>query len=221
VLKIQGIFKSYLKDKARVVALAPIDMSVQPGEMVAVQGPSGSGKTTLLLIAAGLLHPDSGQVLLLGHDLYSVKNQQPAFWRSQHIGVIFQQYHLLPYLSVLENILLPDVAQNHSLSPGRGLELMHHFGLDHRRNHFPGELSTGEKQRTALARALLFAPKLILADEITGNLDQANTHIVMQYLKEYVHHGGSVLLVTHDQEIAKLADRLLFLQNQNSERNAA
>lgn len=220
MLQLERVTKTYSKGSARITALAPIDLTVHPGEFVAVQGPSGSGKTTCLLVAGGLLHPDSGKALVEGHDLYGLTRNQLAAFRSQNIGFVFQQYHLIPYLSVLENILAPEVARgrndrqertehrNSGAMQERGRALAEQFGLQHRLDHTPGELSSGEKQRTALARALLFCPKVVLADEITGNLDHANAQIVLGYLREYVGTGGSVLLVTHDHEIARQADRV-------------
>jgi len=163
------------------------------------------------LIAGGLLHPDSGRALLDGHDLHAMTRNQLAAFRSQNIGFVFQQYHLIPYLSVLENILAPEAARGGTNGLARGRALAGQFGLDHRLDHTPAELSSGEKQRTALARALLFRPKILLADEITGNLDHVNAQIVLGYLREYVKTGGSVLLVTHDCEIARQADRVEYL----------
>jgi ABC-type lipoprotein export system ATPase subunit len=158
-----------------------------------------------------LLHPDSGRALLDGHDLHAMSRNQRAAFRSQNIGFVFQQYHLIPYLSVLENILAPEAAQGRNDGRTRARELAGQFGLDHRLDHTPAELSSGEKQRTALARALLFRPKVVLADEITGNLDHGNAQLVLSYLREYVKTGGSVLLVTHDREIATQADRVEYL----------
>jgi putative ABC transport system ATP-binding protein len=208
MLLLEKVVKTYPKGRSRITALAPLELAVRPGEFVAVQGASGSGKTTCLLISGGLLHPDSGRAVVDGRDLYAMTSNQLAAFRSQNIGFVFQQYHLIPYLSILENILAPEAAQGESSSSGRGRALAEQFGLGHRLDHTPGELSSGEKQRTALARALLFRPKLLLADEITGNLDQENARIVMGYLREYVNTGGTVLLVTHDHEIARQADRV-------------
>ncbi|HXK58815.1 MAG TPA: ABC transporter ATP-binding protein [Acidobacteriota bacterium] len=211
VLVLENVSKTYLKGDLRITALAPIHLTVAPGEFVAVQGPSGSGKTTCLLIAGGLLRPDNGRVLVNGHELYTMPRNQLAAFRAANIGFVFQQYHLIPYLTVLENILAPDAAWGRKNDPSRGKALAKQFGLDHRLDHTPAELSSGEKQRTALARALLFNPKIILADEVTGNLDQENARIVLGYLKEYVATGGSVLMVTHDGNIAKQADRIEYL----------
>jgi ABC-type lipoprotein export system ATPase subunit len=211
MLVLERVVKTYPKGSRRITALAPIDLTVRAGQFVAVQGPSGSGKTTCLLIAGGLLHPDSGRVLLDGHDLHAMTPNQLAAFRSQNIGFVFQQYHLIPYLSVLENILAPEAARGGTNNQARGRELAGQFGLAHRLDHTPAELSSGEKQRTALARALLFRPKILLADEITGNLDHVNAQIVLGYLREYVKTGGSVLLVTHNRETAKQADRVEHL----------
>ena len=213
MLVLEKVVKTYPKGDRLITALAPIDLTVRVGQFVAVQGPSGSGKTTCLLIAGGLLRPDSGKVLIDGHDLHAMTRNQLAAFQAQNIGFVFQQYHLIPYLSVLENILAPEAAQGRISNQGRGRELAEQFGLEHRLNHTPAELSSGEKQRAALARALLFRPKILLADEITGNLDYENAQIVLGYLREYVATGGSVLLVTHDREIAKQADRVEYLPN--------
>ena len=206
MLVLERVTKTFRKGKRRIIALAPFDLTVKEGQFVAVLGPSGCGKTTCLLIAGGLLRPDSGRVLVGGRDLPAMTPDQLADFRSQTIGFVFQQYHLIPYLSVLENILAPEVARRGTDGLARGRELVAQFGLEHRLDHTPAELSSGEKQRVALARALLFRPKLVLADEITGNLDKENAQIVLGHLRGYAKAGGSVVLVTHDDEIARQAD---------------
>lgn len=211
MLALESVAKTYPKGGGLVTALAPLDLRVRPGEFVAVRGPSGSGKTTCLLIAGGLLRPDSGRVLIDGRDLYTMTQNQLAVFRSANIGFVFQQYHLIPYLTVLENILAPEAAQGRSGNLARGRALAAQFGLEHRLDHTPAELSSGEKQRTALARALLFQPKFLLADEITGNLDQANAQIVLGHLRDFVQTGGSVLMATHDREVASRAERVQYL----------
>lgn len=220
MLRLERVSKTYPKGGGRVTALAPMDLEVRAGEFVAVVGPSGSGKTTCLLIAGGLLHPDSGRVLVDGREIYTMTRNELAAFRSQHIGFVFQQYHLIPYLSVLENILAPEAAAGQRGNHARARELAEQFGLAHRLDHTPAELSTGEKQRAALARALLFRPKLLLADEITGNLDHANAQSVLGYLREYVGTGGTVLLVTHDREIAAQADRVEQLNHYRTQEAA-
>jgi putative ABC transport system ATP-binding protein len=208
MLALEKIAKHYPKGDRTVTALAPFDLAVRAGEFIAVQGPSGSGKTTCLLIAGGLLWPDSGRALVDGNDLRAMTPNRLADFRSRNIGFVFQQYHLIPYLTVLENILAPEAARGGTGSLARARELAAQFGLEPRLDHTPAQLSSGEKQRTALARALLFRPKLLLADEITGNLDHGNAQAVLAHLREFVRAGGSVVLVTHDREIAGQADRV-------------
>jgi putative ABC transport system ATP-binding protein len=212
LLQINHISKTYWKDKQAISALAHLDVQLSRGEFTAIQGASGSGKTTALLIAGGLLHPDEGEVLLHGQNFYRMSTAKRAEWRARHVGFVFQQYHLFPYLTVLENILVPQVTQKQKRKHDRAMALLYNFGLAPRQSHFPAELSAGEKQRTALARALLLEPSLILADEITGNLDRENARVVVQYLRDFATTGGSVLLVTHDEEIAKKADRIITLK---------
>ncbi len=219
MFELKQIEKTYVKEGKTIQALKRMDLAVGKGEFVAVQGASGSGKTTLLLIAGGLLHPDGGHVCMDGHDLYALKTNARTDFRSQYIGFVFQQYHLIPYLSVLENILMPGIVHGRHEHRDRGIELMKQFGLQHRENHLPAELSAGEKQRTALARALFSRPQILLADEITGNLDHQNAQIVIGCLKEHARQGGTVLLVTHDQEVAAQADRMEHLLNVSNERN--
>jgi len=207
MLEIRNLYKSFIKDNAPLHILENISLTVSKGEHVAVQGPSGCGKTTLLLTAGGLLRPDKGEVVVNQQNIYELNANERAIFRSQKIGFVFQQYHLIPYLTVLENVLAPALARNQDESINRASALIEQFGLTHRLNHLPAELSAGEKQRVALARAVLFQPAVLLADEITGNLDDKNANLVLNYLKEYAQNGGSVLLVTHSQHAAMQADR--------------
>ncbi len=211
MLHLQKISKIYWKNEQRIIALPPTDLTVGTGEFIAIRGASGSGKTTLLLIAGGLLHPNSGHVVVQGEDLYRMQSGERANWRSRNIGFVFQQYHLLPYLSVLDNVLVPQLAAEVDGLQDRAVDLIDHFGLAQRQSHFPSELSAGEKQRVALARALLLKPRIILADEITGNLDGHNAEIVLHSLHEFVDQGGSVVLATHDAGAAAQAHRILSL----------
>ncbi len=211
MLQLDNVSKSYSKSGNIINALKPTELYVEKGEFVAVKGPSGSGKTTLLLVAGGLLHPEEGQVFINGENLYEKNADERSEFRSLNIGFVFQQYHLVPYLTVFENILAPSIANSKTDVQERAKFLVNHFGMEHRKDHTPGELSAGEKQRTALARALLFNPGLLLADEITGNLDARNAGVVLEYLNEFASNGGSVLLVTHDMEAAKHADREIEL----------
>jgi putative ABC transport system ATP-binding protein len=212
LLQLTGITKTYRTgEPGEVRALSAMNLALAAGEFVAVQGPSGCGKTTLLLIAGGLLAPTQGRVLLNGEDPYAMSADQRAGFRAQHLGFVFQQFHLVPYLSVLDNVLAPALAAAVPDARGRAEELIAHFGLQSRRLHVPGELSTGERQRTALARALLNRPKVLLAAEPTGNLDRENATLVLEHLVAFARAGGGVLLVSHDAHAVQHADRILHL----------
>lgn len=206
LLDLQNLEKTYHTAKGDVRALDDLSLSVDSGQFRAVRGPSGCGKTTLLLIAGGLLAPDAGKVLVDGTDPYELSPDGRARFRAHQIGFVFQQFHLVPYLSVLDNILAPAMASNLTGARERAEELMGYFGLQERSHHVPSQLSTGERQRTALARALLNRPKVLLADEPTGNLDDENAVAVLGYLKEFAAGGGAVLLVTHDSRAVEYAD---------------
>src|SRR5262245_58826869 len=211
MLSIANLSKSFNGPDGIVQALVDFSLDVRAGEFVAVRGPSGSGKSTLLLAAGGLLHPDSGRILLGGQDLYALTGEARARVRAASIGFVFQQFHLIPYLTVLENALAPAVALDGTSLRARALSLLDQFGLAGRVHHHPGQLSTGERQRTALARALLHKPGLVLADEPTGNLDEENGRVVIAALRGYVQEGGALLLVTHDRAAADLAHRVVEL----------
>ena len=200
------------RGSAAVVALEGVSLSLAPGEFVAVQGPSGSGKSTLLLAAGGLLSPSSGVVSFQQQDIYSLWASARAQWRARHVGFVFQQFHLVPYLNVRDNVLAPLLAWRRPESERRADELLERFGLAPRAAHVPAELSIGEQQRTALARALLHQPQLLLCDEPTGNLDEQSAKTVLDCLLEFQHSGGSVLLVTHHAAAAAMAQRTLHLR---------
>ena len=209
MLDFKNISKWFDGPEEKVTALDGVCLSVSPGEFLAVRGPSGCGKTTLLLTAGGLLRPNSGQVSLDGYDPYALSPEKRSRMRARMIGFVFQQFHLIPYLTVRQNILAPSLALPAKGANQRTQELVSRFGLDDRAGHVPAQLSTGQRQRTALARALLNKPKIILADEPTGNLDEDNADIVFGYLSQYVAEGGCVLLVTHDVRAAAHATRTL------------
>lgn len=202
MLEIADITKTYRRGGKNVVALKDASLTVKPGMFKALQGPSGSGKTTMLLCAGGLLHPDKGAVRACGADLYAMSQAERARHRAEHIGFVFQQFHLVPYLNVLENVLAPVLALARPDARSRAIELLDGFGMGHRLDHSPSELSTGERQRVAMARALLTRPEIILADEPTGNLDEENAGLVLSCLRDFAAAGGAVLLATHDGKIA-------------------
>ena len=209
MLELKGISKSFHGPEGEAQALDGIALSVSSGEFVAVRGPSGCGKTTLLLIAGGLLRPSEGEVMIDGQDPYGLDANQRSTLRAEKIGFVFQQFHLVPYLTVLDNVLTPVVPRPRPDAMHRAWELICHFGLERRARYVPSQLSTGECQRAALARALLNHPKIILADEPTGNLDEKNSEVVFGYLTEFAKNDGSVLVVTHDARAAEYADRML------------
>jgi ABC-type lipoprotein export system ATPase subunit len=213
MLEFKNIFKSYKKTDNQIEVLNGVNLEVHPGEFIAVQGASGCGKTTLLLIAGGLLHPNEGQVYFDRENLYLKGSEERAIFRAENFGFVFQQYHLVPYLTTIENILLPGLAMRSDNDDQKAINLIDEFGLSHRKSHMPGELSAGEKQRTSLARALLHSPKVLFADEITGNLDEENSTIAINVLKNFAKEGGTVLFVTHDMERAKSAHRIVKIEN--------
>jgi len=213
MLEVRQLSKAYSKGSRSVQALDAASLEVAAGEFVAVRGSSGCGKTTLLLTVGGLMAPDSGRVTLAGADPYSLSPETRARFRAENIGFVFQQYYLVPYLTVLQNVLCPSLAVRSDGAQQRAEELIHHFGLNDRIDHVATELSTGERQRTALARALLNSPKLLLADEPTGNLDEENAGIVLEYLAEFARAGGTVLLVTHDPRTAEFAHKTILMRN--------
>jgi len=212
MIAVSRVSKTYRRGVDIVLALQDVDVSVGEGQFVLVRGPSGCGKSTLLLIVGGLLAPDAGQVQLAGRDPYGLSAELRALFRAIHIGFVFQQFHLVPYLTVRENVLAADLAVRRDGADARADMLIERFNMDHRKNHLPSELSTGEKQRTALARALLNEPKVLLADEPTGNLDEANEQVVLETFKSFAAAGGSVLMVTHDAHWEQHADAVIHLK---------
>jgi ABC-type lipoprotein export system ATPase subunit len=208
-LSITDLNKCYAGPNGAVQAVTGVSLAIAAGEFVAVQGPSGCGKSTLLLAAGGLLRPDGGKVNVAGQDPYALGPEARAVFRAAHIGFVFQQFHLIPYLSVIDNVLAPTMALSSAGARERAVALIGQFGLQDRQDHLPEQLSVGERQRTALARALLNRPELILADEPTGNLDKDNATAVLDALAGYVRTGGAVLLVTHDAAAAARAGRVV------------
>jgi putative ABC transport system ATP-binding protein len=223
LLQLEHVNKVYHRNHHEIRALDDVSLELNPGEFVAVCGPSGCGKTTLLLTIGGLLAPDSGRITLDGEDPYRMNPNARAEFRGRSIGFVFQQFHLVPYLSVLDNVLAPALAvpRPDGEVRARALQLIEHFGLTDRQSHVPSELSSGERQRTALARALLHQPKLLLADEPTGNLDRESAEVVLGHLKEFAEQGGAVLLVTHDDRAVTYAQRVIPIRAGRIEESVA
>ncbi len=219
LLSVDNVSKTYQRNGQSVRALEDVTCQLDSGQFVAVCGPSGCGKSTLLFICGGLMRPESGNVVLEDSNLYGLSPDGRATCRAMSIGFVFQQFHLVPYLNVKDNIMAASLAiasqpsASHQDVQRRTDQLLEHFGLVDRAEHVPSQLSTGERQRVALARALLNRPKLLLADEPTGNLDVENSDIVMNHLREFVTEGGSVLLVTHDRSAAERSDRVLRIDH--------
>jgi len=210
MIELENVSKVYQGANGEVRALDDVSLSVEKGKFVAVRGPSGCGKSTLLLTVGAMVRPTEGRVLLDGEDVYGMSVSQRARLRAGKIGFVFQMFHLVPYLDALENVLVPTLAGARGGRP-EALELLERLQLSHRLHHRPAELSTGERQRCALARALLNRPEIILADEPTGNLDPDNAAQVMQYLGNFHREGGTMLLVSHDPLADQYAQRVLRL----------
>jgi putative ABC transport system ATP-binding protein len=201
---------SLRKDFGSVCALDGVSFDVQAGEWIAIMGPSGSGKTTLINILGGLDTPTSGRALVDGTDVARLDEGGLARFRAEKIGFIFQQFHLVKYLTALENVMLAQYFHS-TTDETEAREALGRVGLTDRITHLPGQLSGGEQQRVAVARALINSPKLVLADEPTGNLDEANEKIVLNLLRELHSEGHTILMVTHAPSIGGLADRRIDL----------
>jgi ABC-type lipoprotein export system ATPase subunit len=213
LLRFEGVSKRFRRGTEEVVALDGVDLSIEAGEFVALIGPSGSGKSTLLHLAGGLDQPDSGRILLGDRDLATMSIGERAKLRRREVGFVFQFFHLIPTLTVTENIELPLLLDGVK-SNGRTSDLLERVGIAHRASHLPGELSGGELQRAAIARALVAHPQVILADEPTGNLDSATSEAVLALLSEQVVESGAALvIVTHDRDVAAQAPRVHTLRD--------
>lgn len=210
MIKLEDVTKTYATADEPVHALSQVSLDVASGEFVAVRGPSGCGKSTLLMIAGAMATPSSGSVSVAGEDLLAMSGAARARFRAEKIGFVFQMFHLLPYLTVLENVAAAATGRA-TEARKRGHELLETFQLGHRLGHRPAELSTGERQRVAVARALINRPELILADEPTGNLDADSASAVLDLLDDFHRQGGTVLLVTHEEAAGKRAQRTILL----------
>ncbi len=214
ILKVENLTKIYGKGDNQVVALDHISFSVQKGEFVAIVGSSGSGKSTLLHLIGGVDRPTEGKVFIDGKDIFSFNDDKLAIFRRRQVGLIYQFYNLIPILNVEENIVLPLSLDNRKINPHRLDELLKELNLNNRRKHLPNELSGGQQQRTSIGRALITNPAIILADEPTGNLDSKASEEIVQLLKKSnINHKETILMITHDLEIAKYADRIIKLED--------
>ena len=197
MISFRKVSKHFLKNGGVVKALEEVSLEVPAGKLALVRGPSGSGKTTLVNVAAGLTSPTSGSLSVAGKQLDKLTSRARTALRARRIAVVFQMFNLVPYLTALENILLPTLGAFDERALSRANDLMGALAIEHRAAHFPHELSAGERQRCALARSLQNRPEVILADEPTGNLDQESAKLVLGMLRECRDQGVTVLLVSH------------------------
>lgn len=209
ILKVENLCKTYGQGENAVRALKDVSFCVQKGEFVAVVGESGSGKSTLLNLIGALDSPTSGNIRIDGQDLFGMKEKERTVFRRRNIGFVFQSFHLIPELTIEQNIVFPVLLDYQKPDPKRVEELLAELGLKDRRNHLPSQLSGGQQQRTAIGRALMMRPELLLADEPTGNLDTANSNDVMALLKSASQkYRQTVLMITHNSHLAQNADRV-------------
>jgi len=212
MVELSSVTKTYRKGDAPVRILGGLSRTIADGEFLVVYGPSGSGKSTLLLILGGMLRPSAGTVSYKGEDIYRWSTSRRNAYRKYTVGFMFQNFLLLPYLSVFDNICIPlSLRGDHSGVDAKITAIAKRFNIEHRLLHRPTELSIGEQQRVALARALIGGPEIILADEPTGNLDAANTGIIADCLREEHRRGRTVVLVTHDPSLMDIGTSKLSL----------
>ncbi|MEO5971191.1 MAG: ABC transporter ATP-binding protein [Bdellovibrionia bacterium] len=214
IAKVKNLSKTYFQAGLPIQVLKGLDFQIMKGETVAVVGQSGSGKSTFLSLLAGLDRPTQGTVELAGQDIFLLNETKLAKFRSRNLGIIFQQFHLMSYLSALQNISLPLEIARIPGAESLAAEALKQVGLEHRINHLPQQLSGGEKQRVAIARAFIIRPKLLLADEPSGSLDPKTGEEVLEILFEQVKSSHmSMILVTHNESLAKKCDRQLCLED--------
>ncbi len=214
MIVLEKVSKFYKKPQGIIKALDGINLVVERNEFTVIRGPSGSGKTTLLLTLGGMLRPTSGRLTVAGMDPYKIDSRKRLEFRAEKIGFVFQLFHLIPYLTVIENVLLPlgSAGGGNKVPKSRAWALLEQLNLDDRSAHFPPELSAGEKQRVAIARAMLKKPEILLADEPTGNLDPENSALIALCLEDVHGQGCTVIVVTHGQDCDPYAERIICLE---------
>ncbi len=211
-LQLVNIKKNFKQGEADIRVLNGLNATIKSGELVSIVGQSGSGKSTLLSLLAGLERVDDGQLLIDGTDISRLSENEMTRFRSENISIVFQQYHLVSHLTALENVMLPLEIQKKENAQEQAIKLLTELGLEKRMNHFPSQLSGGECQRVAIARALIVQPKMLLADEPSGNLDTKTGEKVMELFFEIARkYKMTTILVTHSEELAKKCQRQLQL----------
>jgi putative ABC transport system ATP-binding protein len=215
LIQIEQLKKTYYLGKVKVEALRGVSFEINTGEFVSIMGPSGSGKSTLMHIIGCLDYPTEGKYFLSGQDVSKLNDNQLALFRNQKIGFVFQQFNLLPKATILRNVELPLTYNNtHSKNKKRlAVQALEEVGLGDRLKHRPNEISGGQKQRVAIARALINHPSIILADEPTGNLDSKTGQDIMKMIDKLHDEGNTIILVTHEPEIARYAKRVIHLKD--------
>ena len=220
IIRIENVYKAYGSEDTLVKALDNVSLSVNKGEFVAIVGSSGSGKSTLLHILGGVDSPDSGKIFIQGEDISQYTEDELALFRRRKVGLVYQFYNLIPNLSIEKNISLPLILDKplifnkQKIDKDKLINLAEKLGIKNKLNGFPHELSGGQQQRAAIARSLIYAPALLLADEPTGNLDRKNTDEIMSLL-QYAHktYNQTILMVTHDERLALSASRIVELSD--------
>lgn len=215
LIEIQGVGKDYQSGETTVQAIKAMDIYIDDGEFVSIMGQSGSGKSTLLSILGGLNHPSRGRILLDSLDIYKLTSEQRADLRSEYIGVIFQSFQLIPYLTVLENVKLPMAITGKKAKEQNKMarDVLARVGLSNKADRLPDQLSGGEQERVAIARAIVNKPPILLADEPTGNLDSKTADEIMNLLKELNREGQTIIMVTHNPEACKHSARTIQVKD--------
>ncbi len=213
MIEVKNVVRNFTARSGIVTALDDVSLELPERELVMIYGPSGCGKTTLLFSIGGMLRPSSGSISVAGQDLYAMSGAARSKFRAQKIGFVFQMFHLVPYLCVFDNVMLSAGGENGEVSRDEAAAAIERLGLTHRISHRPDQLSTGERQRAAIARATLRKPPLLLCDEPTGNLDEENAAAVYKILQDYRDQGGTVLVVSHGSESKQYADRIVEMRD--------
>ena len=214
LLELQDIYLNYKTENSLVEVIKGVNLKINSGENVAVIGKSGSGKTSLIMLIAGLEKATSGKIIFEDQDISAYSEDELADLRKRKIGIVFQSFYLIPNYTALENVSLVLEINKIENAQKKSAELLEQFGLKDRLNHFPSQLSGGEQQRVAIARSIILSPKLILADEPSGNLDSENSKLIINLLFKYSkQNNSSLILVTHDQSIAKECDKIIEIKD--------